>query len=58
MEEVETEYKQVWETDEDNYTEKQTELLDKLTTDLPEGLYFVEIISGNNIYKSKMIINR
>ena len=27
-------------------------------TDLPEGLYFVEIISGNNIYKSKMIINR
>lgn len=33
MEEVETEYKQVWETDEDNYTEKQTELLDKLTTD-------------------------
>lgn len=26
--------------------------------DLPEGLYFVEIINGSEIYKSKMIINR
>ena len=33
MEEVETEFKQVWVTDEDNLTEKQVEVLDKITGD-------------------------